>query len=411
MAVIHAMMTTLRTVSRHLTVVGLMVLQISVSMAVLANISTIVLEASERIDAESGLSEARIAVVQNIGVIGFDDAATSSGAGLRALRDVPGISAAALGPVPFAVERGAVRLETSHRNASARPYIYFGSGQLASVLGTSVVQGVALDSLQAPAVEDVLEPNSTLAVPAVVTRSLAERLFPAGDAVGKMIHTEVWGSYPLTLRVVGITADFRSASTGDASDYEAVISEVKIDTQSIGGLYAVRRSAPFDLEAKLAVTRALSSSMPGFVQEPVRTVSELRTAHFAKDASRSSVLLAVVVVVTVSSALGVFGMSHYWVSARHRSIAIRRALGASRRDVVALFAVESAIVAGLGVILGAGLAIAANRFLALQLEMAAVSAASVALGAGLTLLSCQIAALIPALGAAKVDPALAFSQR
>jgi len=79
--------------------------------------------------------------------------------------------------------------------------------------------------------------------------------------------------------------------------------------------------------------------------------------------------------------------------------------------VVALFAVESAIVAGLGVILGAGLAVAVNRLLALQLEMAAVSAASVALGAGLTLLSCQIAALIPALGAAKVDPALAFRQR
>jgi len=405
------MMMTLRTVSKHFTVVALMVLQISVSMAVLSNISTIVLEASARINAESGLSETRIAVVQNIGVIGFEDAATSSGAGLRSLRDLPGVSAAALGPVPFAVERGPVRLEKFHRDASGHPYIYFGSGQLASVLDTSVIQGVALDSLQPPDVEDVLEPDSTLAVPAVVTQSLARRLFPAGGAVGRMIHTEVWGSYPLTLRIVGITADFRSASTGDPSDHEAVISEVRIDTQSIGGLYAVRRSAPFDLEAKRAVTRALSSSMPGFVQEPVRTVAELRTAHFAKDAARSSVLLAVLVVVTASSALGVFGMSHYWVSARHRSIAIRRALGASRRDVVTLFAVESAVVAGFGVILGAGLAFAANRLLALHLEIAAVSAASVALGAGLTLLSCQIAALIPALGAARVDPALAFRQR
>ncbi|MBH1582398.1 FtsX-like permease family protein [Stenotrophomonas maltophilia] len=402
---------TIRSLPKHAAIAALLIVQVAIAMAVLCNLFTVVLDASQRSRAHSGLSESHIAVVQNIGIIGLEEAAASSAAGLRAMRAVPGITMAAIGPAPFAVERGDVYLEPSRELSAARPYIYFGSESLSDTLGVSVLQGVGLRTLRAPAVEDALQAGGSLHVPAVVTSSLSKRLFPAGSPLGRIIHAEVWGSYPIALRIVGVVADFRSASTRSPSDSDAVIAEVKIESESIGGLYVARRSSSFDHRGKQGLLTALSLSMPGFVQEPVRTVAELRVRNFRKDVARSQVLLLVATIVTVSSALGVFGLTHFWVSRRRWSTAIRRALGASRRDVVVLFATESALISSIGVLAGTGLAILMNVLLGRQVELVPVNGLAMVAGAGVTFFGCSVAAIIPAFSAAKVEPALAFRLR
>lgn len=411
MMVISSAAMTIKSLQKHTVVAALLIVQIAIAMAVLCNLCTVVLDASQRSRTPSGLSESHIAVVQNIGIIGLEDAATSSATGLRAMRAVPGTTASAIGPAPFAVEREDVHLEPSRALSAARPYIYFGSEGLSATLGVSVVEGVGLDVLRASAVEDALQSGGSLHIPAVVTRSLSKRLFPAGNHLGKVIHTTAWGSYPVAFRIVGVVADFRSASTHSPSDSDAVIAEVKIDRESIGGLYVARREIPFDRLAKKQLSTALSTSMPGFVQEPVRTVEELRVRHFRKDVARSQLLLLVAAIVTVSSALGVFGLTHFWVSRRRRSTAIRRALGASRRDVVVLFATESSLISSIGVLAGMGLAIFLNLLLARQVELVPVSAFAMVMGAGMTFFGCLMAATAPAFSAAKVEPALAFRVR
>ncbi len=77
-----------------------------------------------------------------------------------------------------------------------------------------------------------------------------------------------------------------------------------------------------------------------------------------------SSLLTVFAGVTVFiCCLGIYGMLAYAVERRRQEISVRMAIGAQTRDVVRLMVRESLVPVASGVVAGAGLSIAANRWL------------------------------------------------
>jgi putative ABC transport system permease protein len=139
----------------------------------------------------------------------------------------------------------------------------------------------------------------------------------------------------------------------------------------------------------------------------VQTVADLRVSYDGQSVlvvRALSLVLALVVFVTL---LGVVGVTSFSVAERTRQIGIRRAIGATRRDVVAHFLLESSIVSGAGLALGVGLAYALNVALVTRLGAGRIEPARVAAALFGLALGTGAATLIPALRAAKVAPTIA----
>ena len=105
------------------------------------------------------------------------------------------------------------------------------------------------------------------------------------------------------------------------------------------------------------------------------------------------------------SAVGIYGVMAYTVSLRTREIGIRVALGAARPNVVGLIVGQSARLAGIGLLIGGGMAFGAGKLLQNQLlGVPAADPVTFLLIAALLLAVALLASAIPAFRAARIDP-------
>jgi putative ABC transport system permease protein len=122
----------------------------------------------------------------------------------------------------------------------------------------------------------------------------------------------------------------------------------------------------------------------------------------------------VVLLVSISTALllvtgfGIVGLTSYWVTLRRQQIGIRRALGATRWNILQHFQRENLMIAGTGALAGAVLAVALNLWMVQRFEMVRMASSQVLGGALLLLALGQIAVFLPARRAASILPAEAI---
>ena len=121
----------------------------------------------------------------------------------------------------------------------------------------------------------------------------------------------------------------------------------------------------------------------------------------------AGMLVGVIVALLTVTALGIVGLASFWVAQRRRMIGVRRALGATRRDILRYFQTENFLLATLGIALGMVLAYGINLFLMLHYELPRLPAVYFPVGAVALWLIGQVAVLGPALRAAAVPPVVA----
>jgi len=113
------------------------------------------------------------------------------------------------------------------------------------------------------------------------------------------------------------------------------------------------------------------------------------------------------VALLVVTALGIVGLASFWVQQRSKQIGIRRALGATRGQILRYFQTENFLLATLGIVLGMLAAYAINLALMNMYELPRMPLLYLPLGAALLWLLGQIAVFGPARRAAAVPPAVA----
>jgi putative ABC transport system permease protein len=101
---------------------------------------------------------------------------------------------------------------------------------------------------------------------------------------------------------------------------------------------------------------------------------------------------------------GIVGLTSFWVGQRRKQIGVRRALGATRNDILSYFLTENLLIGVAGVLVGALLAYGMNQWMMTQFEMARLSLAYVSVGIVVLLLLGQVAVLAPAVRASRVPP-------
>jgi putative ABC transport system permease protein len=135
--------------------------------------------------------------------------------------------------------------------------------------------------------------------------------------------------------------------------------------------------------------------------------ADMRADYFRQDASLIWLLALVCVAMLLVTALGIAGLANFWVQQRTRSIGIRRAIGATRSDILRYFQTENFLIVGAGIVSGMALAFVLNAVLMKHYELPRLPLFYLPIGALVLWGLGQLAVLGPALRAAAAPPVVA----
>ncbi len=267
-----------------------------------------------------------------------------------------------------------------------------------ATLGLPILEGRDFNDADVPASAQV----------AIVSQTVATRMFPRGDALN---HYITWTDpllrdVPLfkmqPMRIVGIVPDMDD--TDLVPKPTMTLYRPFQQEQAMGGgrLFIHVSSDPYGLVAPVThLLRQMSADQP---VEHAATLEDIRTEVLSSDRLNVIVFSAFAAVALLIAVVGIAGVLAFSVSGRTREFGIRLAIGSQPSDLLADVVKQGAAMAGVGLIVGIacgfGLAHVAGAFLS---DLKTPGVLPVAGAALLLLLSAIIASLIPAARAARIE--------
>ena len=385
----------------------LIALQTAVTLAILCNGLFIIqqrLAASRR---PTGADEANIFVITNQWVGGSKDLSARLQTDLSALRSLPGVvDAYATNSYPLANGgwTEGVSLKPNQKALETPAALYFGDEHGLKTLGLKLISG--RNFTPAEVVDrQVTEMKAPAAV--IITRELAQKLFPRGDALGRAIYMDFQKH---EVPIVGIVDRLQvpwvsGGNWGSTFNGSSMLEPFRFLAQYT---YYVVRVRPGSMASVMTMAdKKLFDINRARVIEKVQPMRDARREAYRDDRGLAVIMGVVCAALLAVTAFGIVGLTSYWVAQRRRQIGIRRALGATRGAIVRYFQTENLLIAAAGAALGLVLAMGANLWMVKSFEMARLPAAYALVGAVVVLLLGQLAVLSPALRAASIPPALA----
>jgi putative ABC transport system permease protein len=392
-----------RSLLRNRARVILIVAEVALTLAIVANCLSLILDTRAQLAKPSGFDDEHLIAIRTNP---FDDhlrdqkvldrLVDQDRRALRAVAGVRAVSHTALRPWESSGNITAVRVPGT-RNEPARTQRAEADPGLFETLGMAVTQGRGFTEAE---YDHGADAPLTEVQPVVVSRALADQLYPGGGAVGKPV-ADADESQRFT--IVGIVDHFYNPF-GNSSEKIMLLPSRSVGFDS-GSRYLIRAQGnPAPLMPQLE--KALLGVEKGrFVR--LRTTVENRDELHGRDRLLVASLDAVMALLVLVTALGIVGLTAFSVAERQRQIGTRRALGADRLSIVRHFLLENWMVTSFGVGLGVALAYGLNFGIVTWIAGAKLSPATVAAGA-LALWTIGLgAALGPALRAARVAPAIA----
>ena len=158
-----------------------------------------------------------------------------------------------------------------------------------------------------------------------------------------------------------------------------------------------------------SVRRAVLDEAPGAVRVRARPLVVNLDRTLRPWRLGATTLMAFGGVALLLAALGLYAVIAYDVAQRVREIGVRQALGARTRDIAGLVVAHGLRVAGLGALLGVGVALVAGRWVGpLLFDTTPYDARILGGVAALLLGVAALAAALPAWRASRLPPALAL---
>jgi putative ABC transport system permease protein len=145
----------------------------------------------------------------------------------------------------------------------------------------------------------------------------------------------------------------------------------------------------------------------GRIVDTVRSYEEQKRRTYGGDIAMIKLMTSVITALAAVTGLGIVGLAWFSVTQRRKQIGTRRALGATRFDIVRYFMVENGLITSIGLAIGVVGAVTLNWFLDTEYSTGRLPLWYLPAGmAALSLLG-QLAVLLPARRAARIPPALA----
>ena len=233
----------------------------------------------------------------------------------------------------------------------------------------------------------------------VVNETFARDLFGGAPAVGQRV---LLGEEPL--EVIGVVGDILySGLGGPRSPAEAYFS-VPHPQFSFRPFISVRTTGD-PSEAVPLLREAAAAAHPRATLEDVTTMDARLFATFAQPRFYAGFAGAFAALALFLAASGLYGLLSYTVAQRRREIGVRMALGAQRRNIVALVVRQGAALVAAGAVAGLLAAAAASRILESFLFGVTTHDHVAFVGAPLFLAAVALVACwLPARRATRIDP-------
>ena len=391
---------------KHRLATILIALEIALACAVLCNAVFMIASRLSAMNINSGVDETSLGAIV---VTGFDpgQAPDLNARMISGLASIPGVeSVHVISSVPFGPQAGVagITFDQAGKHEAGVVEFYNGSPGTPEALGLKLVAGQlpTADDYQALPGQDYFAPSSRV----LITRALAEKMWPGQSSLGKTFWMAKY-----QFRVIGVVANL-SVSQYTENGEQGAEWCVFVPSQPSGqlaGTYLIR-AAPKDLSQTMVKARAAVARIaPEVVLDHYgsHTVAALRTSFFKADRSMAGLLAGVIIALLGVTAFGIVGLASFWVAQRSKQIGIRRALGATRGDILRYFQTENFLIASGGIALGMVLAFGANLMLMKFYELPRLPLYYLPIGALVLWGLGQLAVLGPAMRAAAVPPVVA----
>lgn len=236
---------------------------------------------------------------------------------------------------------------------------------------------------------------------AIVSQSVAQRLFPNGDAVNrKLWWTDPVFGKPQPRRIVGVVADVDDENVvpGPALTVYQPVQQIGL----AGRLFVHAAGDPYALVPDVTrLIREMSADQP---VERAATLEDVRAEVLAPERLNAFVFSGFAGVALLIAAVGVAGVLAFSVSARTREFGVRLAVGSTPRRLLVRVLSEGALIAAIGIAAGAAGGYVFAGVAASHLENVRLPGALPVLGAAAVLAGAAVlASLLPAARASRVD--------
>ena len=273
------------------------------------------------------------------------------------------------------------------------------SAGLFETMGMRLIRGRLFDSTEAPG-----SPKTV-----VVNETLARRLWPGEDAVGKRLK-QGWPETPESAspwrEVVGVVSDVRFNGVTAETPMQVYLPLVHDGAR---GLALVIRTAtePSSLVPSVeGIFRELDKDVP---LSQTRTMDQMLDSSIARQRMSMVVFMVFAIVALTLASVGLYGVVSHGVTERMHEIGVRMALGADQRHVLGLVVRQGLSTAVLGIAIGVAGSIALSRWIQALLFGVTATDPMTFIAVVATLLSvAMIACYVPAWRATRVDPTRAL---
>ncbi|TWR42771.1 FtsX-like permease family protein [Xanthomonas vasicola] len=396
------------TLRRHKTAAALIVLEIALACAIICNSLFLIGNRLDTLRTPSGIAEQELLSIQLDGIGPQANADARTREDLAALRAVPGVRNAVItNQIPFVNYSSNTGLtltpEQERPTLNAAQYLVSEGSLDALGLQLNAGRDFSPDEYISQEKADNDDEVRKKGAAVILTQAAADKMFPDHSALGKTIYS---GDVPL--RIVGIVRTLARPNNVNglsAKDYSMLL---PIRPPYNNGQYIVRVTDPLRraevLKAAVAALMKVDNSRLVLKQE---TYTEIREKYFRNDRAMIWLLGAVCVALLIVTALGIVGLASFWVQQRTKQIGIRRALGATRSQILRYFQIENFLLASVGIVLGMLMAYSINVWLMARYELPRLPAIYLPIGALLLWMLGQLAVFWPARRAAAVPPAVA----
>ncbi len=235
----------------------------------------------------------------------------------------------------------------------------------------------------------------------IVSQSIAQRLFPNGDAVDRHLWwTDPVLGKPSPRRIVGVVAD---------ADDENVVPGPSLSVYHplrqmpfANRLFVHTAGDPYALVTPVTrIIQDMSAEQP--VEHPA-TLADVRADALAPERLNAFVVSGFGGVALLIAVVGVAGVLAFSVNARTREFGVRLAIGSTRRDLLLRVLAEGALIVAIGIFAGVVFGYAFGRVAASYFENLRLPGVTPILSAAAVLVGAAIvAALTPAVRASRVD--------